>query len=156
MFRNIFLTGDGWTGLILRITVGVILFPHGAQKVLGWFGGPGFGGEMEYLTKEAGLATFTAFMVIMIEFFCSLMLVAGLATRIAALGVAGLFIGIIWHVHGSQGFFMNWFGRLPAGGEGYEYHLLVIGICLALLFTGGGRYSADGRLWPHNRVAAAR
>ena len=140
----IFTTDAGWTGLILRLTLGLVLFPHGAQKMFGWFGGPGFSGEMHHLTHQAGLPGFIAVLVILIEFFGSLLLIAGAGTRFAAVAVTGLFIGIIWFVHAKEGFFMNWFGTMPAGAEGYEYHLLVIGMAVALLFTGGGRFSVDG------------
>jgi putative oxidoreductase len=143
MLQTIFSTDNSRTGLILRLTLGIVLFPHGAQKMFGWFGGPGFSGEMHHLTQQAGLPAFVAVLVILIEFFAALMLIAGAGTRIAALAVIGLFIGIIWHVHASMGFFMNWFGTMPAGYEGYEYHLLIIGLAIALLFTGSGRFSTD-------------
>lgn len=143
MIYQLFSTDNSWTGLFLRFTLGFILFPHGAQKMFGWFNGPGFSGEMEHLTKAAGLPAFVAVMVILIEFFASLMLITGIATRIAALGILGLFIGIIAHVHYKEGFFMNWFGKMPAGSEGYEYHLLVIGLCIAILIEGAGRFSLD-------------
>jgi putative oxidoreductase len=148
MLQTIFSTGNSWTGFILRLTLGIVLFPHGAQKMFGWFGGPGFSGEMHHLTQQAGLPAFVAVLVILIEFFAALMLIAGAGTRIAAVAIIGLFIGIIWHVHGAMGFFMNWFGTMPAGQEGYEYHLLIIGLAIALLFTGSGRFSIDRLIFP--------
>lgn len=148
MLQTIFSTDNSWTGLIIRLTLGIVLFPHGAQKMFGWFGGPGFSGEMHHLTQQAGLPAFVAVLVILIEFFAALMLLTGAGTRIAAVAVTGLFIGIIWHVHGSMGFFMNWFGAMPAGHEGYEYHLLIIGLAIALLFTGSGRFSIDRLIFP--------
>lgn len=146
MLRTILSTDNSWVGLVLRLTLGIVLFPHGAQKMFGWFGGPGFSGEMHHLTHQAGLPAFVAVLVILIEFFAALLLIAGAGTRIAAIAVIGLFIGIIWYVHGSMGFFMNWFGTMPAGHEGYEYHLLIIGLAIGLLFTGGGRFSCDNIL----------
>ena len=143
MFQQIFATESSWISLLLRLTLGLVLFPHGAQKMFGWFNGPGFTGEMDYLTKTVGLSAFTSLMVILIEFFGSLMLIAGFATRIAALGVLGLFIGIIVKVHYKDGFFMNWFGQLQAGQEGYEYHLLIIGLAIAIIIGGGGKFSMD-------------
>lgn len=134
---------DNYGGLILRITLGGILFPHGAQKVFGWFGGPGFTKEMDHLTHSAGLPAFIAILVILIEFLGALLLLCGWYTRLTAAIVAILFIGIIVKVHAGMGFFMNWFGSLPAGVEGFEYHLLVIGICAALMATGSGKYALD-------------
>ncbi|ASZ15004.1 DoxX family protein [Chitinophaga pendula] len=136
-------TTDNYAGLILRVTLGGVLFPHGAQKVFGWFGGPGFIKEMDHLTHAAGLPAFIAILVILIEFLGALFLLCGWHTRLTAATVAVLFIGIILKVHAGMGFFMNWFGNRPAGVEGFEYHLLVIGICAALIATGSGKYAWD-------------
>jgi len=143
MIQQILSTENNWTGMILRLTLGLVIFPHAAQKLFGWFNGPGLSGEMHYLTQVAGLSTFTAVMVILVECGCTLLLLTGFATRIAAVGMLGLFIGMIIVVHYKTGFFMNWFAQAPAGSEGFEYHLLVIGMCIAMLVTGGGRFSVD-------------
>ena len=143
MFQQVFSTDSNWPGLILRLTLGLVIFPHAAQKLFGWFNGPGLSGEMQYLTQTTGLSTFTAVMVILVECGGALLLLSGLATRIAAVGMMGLFIGMIIMVHYKSGFFMNWFAQAPAGQEGFEYHLLVIGMCVALIITGGGRFSID-------------
>jgi putative oxidoreductase len=143
MFQQIFSTDSNWPGFILRLTLGLVIFPHAAQKLFGWFNGPGLSGEMQYLTQTTGLSAFTAVMVILVECGGTLLLLSGLATRIAAVGVMGLFIGMIVIVHYKSGFFMNWFAQAPAGQEGFEYHLLVIGMCAALVLTGGGRFSID-------------
>ena len=148
MLQTIFSTDNSWTGLIIRLTLVIVLFTQGAQKMFGWFGGPGFSGEMHHLTQQAGLPAFVAVLVILIEFFAALMLLTGFGSRIAAVAVTGLFIGIIWQVHASMGFFMNWFGTMPAGHEGYEYHLLIIGLAITLLFTGSGRFSIDRLIFP--------
>jgi putative oxidoreductase len=142
MIRQLFATNNESTGLILRLTLGLVMFPHGAQKLLGLFGGYGFKGTMGYFTNTLHLPALLAFLVIMVEFFGPLLLIAGFATRIAAALLIILMIGIfITGPHLQNGFFMNWTGQQL--GEGYEYHLLVIGIALALLFSGGGRYAAD-------------
>jgi putative oxidoreductase len=83
----------------------------------------------------------TALFVILIEFFGSLMLIFGALTRIAALGVFGLFIGILYNVSSPNGFFMNWGGDKK--GEGFEYHLLVLGMAFALIIAGAGAFSID-------------
>lgn len=137
---------NDWSGLIARLTLGLVLFPHGAQKVFGWFNGPGWNGEMQYLTTDAGLPWLLAVSVILIEFAGSLFLIAGLLSRVWALAIILLFTGIIFKVHLSYGFFMNWFGDQQ--GEGFEYHLLVIGLASTLLITGSGRYAADQAIAP--------
>lgn len=139
--KKLFQTNDNAATTILRVVLGIILFPHGAQKLLGWFGGYGFNGTMGFLTGAAGLPWIIAFLVIAIEFFGALALIFGFATRIVAVGVISLFTGIIATSHIQNGFFMNWAGNLK--GEGYEYHLLVIGIAITLLVSGAGRWSVD-------------
>lgn len=141
MFMSILSANGDITGLILRITLALILFPHGAQKLLGWFGGYGFKGTMGFFTGTVNLPYFVGLLVILIEFFAPILLLSGFATRIAALGILGLMIGIIFTSHIGNGFFMNWAGNQP--GEGFEYHLLVIGLCIALLIEGAGRFSVD-------------
>ncbi|MBS0619785.1 MAG: DoxX family protein [Spirochaetes bacterium] len=141
MIQRIVATNADWTGLILRIALGVMIFPHGAQKFLGWFGGGGFKGSMGYLTSHQGLPTLVAFIVIMAEFFGALMLVAGVGTRIAALGVGAVMAGAMLKVHASNGFFMNWAGKQT--GEGIEFFILALGIALALIVAGGGKFSID-------------
>jgi len=131
----------------LRLTLALVMFPHGAQKLLGWFGGYGFSGTMGFLTSSIGLPAPLAAAVIAIEFFAPLLLVAGFATRLAAAGITTIMIGAIVTVHAPNGFFMNWSGQ--QAGEGYEYHLLVIGMTLALMLAGGGRWSADRALTEH-------
>jgi len=142
--RAIFDTDEGWTGFILRLTLGLVMFPHGAQKLLGWYGGFGFDGTMGFFTDVMHLPWIVAFLVIMGEFFGSLGLLAGFLTRFSAVSLAVIMSGAIMTTHLPYGFFMNWFGKQQ--GEGYEYHLLVIGIAAALLVTGGGKWSLDRRI----------
>lgn len=144
--EKILLTNTKWTPTILRITLGIVLFPHGAQKMLGWFAGPGFAGEMYHLTVDLGLSWIIALLVILIEFFGALFILAGGLTRINAFAIFVLFVGIIFTAHLEHGFFMNWFGEMPAGQEGFEYHLLVLGMAAALFLSGGGKYALDSLL----------
>jgi len=139
--KALFQTDDGLAGFILRVTLGLVMFPHGAQKLLGWFGGFGFDGTMGFFTQKMGLPWIIAFLIIIGESFGSLGLLAGFLTRFAAASLAVIMLGAITMVHVPHGFFMNWGGLQQ--GEGYEYHLLVIGIAVALLITGGGRWSVD-------------
>lgn len=139
--KALFQTDDRWTGLILRLTLGLVMFPHGAQKLLGWFGGFGFDGTMGYFTQKMGVPWLIALLIIVGESFGSVALLAGFLTRFTAASLAVIMLGAIALVHLPNGFFMNWFGQQQ--GEGYEYHLLVIGIAAALLVTGGGKWSVD-------------
>lgn len=148
--KALILTDDSWTGLILRFTLGLVMFPHGAQKLLGWYGGFGFDGTMGYFTQQMGVPWLIAFLVIMGESLGSVALLAGLLTRFTAASMGVIMLGAITMVHLPHGFFMNWFGKQQ--GEGYEYHLLVIGIAAALLVTGAGRWSIDREI--SNRIAS--
>ncbi len=139
---SFFKTDDSWTGLILRVVVGGVIFAHGAQKLLGWFGGNGFDGTMGFFTQKMGLPWLVAFLVIIGESVGSLGLMAGILTRFTAASFVVIMLGAIATVHVPHGFFMNWFGQ--QAGEGFEFHLLVIGMSLALLVTGGGKWSLDG------------
>jgi putative oxidoreductase len=139
--RQLFQTDDGWTGLVLRLTLGLVMFPHGAQKLLGWYGGFGFDGTMGFFTQQMGMPWLIAFLVIIGESFGSVALLVGFLTRFTAASFGVIMLGAITMVHLPHGFFMNWSGKQQ--GEGYEYHLLVIGIAVALLITGAGRWSAD-------------
>jgi putative oxidoreductase len=145
MTRMVLKTRPSWSGLILRLTLALVIFPHGAQKVLGWYGGYGWSGTMTYLTGAAGLPTAIAALVMLIEFFAPLALVLGLFTRGAVVGLIAVMLGAIMKVHLSNGFFMNW-SNAPARGEGYEYHLLVIGMAVALFVSGAGSCSLDHRI----------
>jgi putative oxidoreductase len=126
---------------VARFVLALVMFPHGAQKLLGWFGGYGFGGTLGFLTGKVGLPTPLAASVILIEFAAPLFLLAGLGTRFAASGIGAVMIGAIATVHASQGFFMNWTGA--QAGEGFEYHLLALGLVGVLMAQGGGWMSLD-------------
>lgn len=139
--KALFDTDESWSGLILRLTLGLVMFPHGAQKLLGWFGGSGFEGTMGFFTQKAGLPWIVAFLVVIGESFGSVGLLAGFLTRFTAASFIVIMLGAIVTTHIPHGFFMNWFGQQQ--GEGYEYHLLVIGLAAALLVTGAGRWSVD-------------
>ena len=141
MLEKIFMAGTDWTGLVLRITLGIVMLPHGAQKLLGWFGGYGFSGTMGFFTNTMKLPWIIGFLVIVIEFFGSLSLMLGLGSRLWTASMLILFMGIIFTTHLKNGFFMNWFGN--QSGEGYEYFLLAIGLSLAIIINGSGIFSVD-------------
>jgi len=136
-------TSDDLSLTILRLALGAVFFAHGAQKMLGWFGGYGFHGTMGFF-EHLGMPAPVAFLVICTEFFGGLGLIAGLLTRIPALGIGVEMVGAILMVHLPNGFFMNWAGNQK--GEGFEYHLLAIAMAAVLLLRGAGKFSADAAL----------
>jgi putative oxidoreductase len=140
MKNRIFSTTKNYGALALRLILGTVLFSHGAQNMLGWFNGIGLKAMLIHLTSAMKLPWLVALLVICIQFFGSLMLLFGAATRVAALGVFGIFIGMATY-HFQFGFYMNWAGT--NSGEGFEYHALVLGMSFALVILGGGALSAD-------------
>lgn len=148
MLKKLFETESDIATFILRLMLGIVFFPHGMQKLLGWFGGPGFSGTMGMFTTQMGIPALFAFLAIMAEGLGCLGLLTGLLTRVAAFGITVNMIVAVYMIHWHNGFFMNWFGAMTGGGkpagEGFEYHLLVIAIGIALMIRGGGRWSIDG------------
>ena len=138
---------------VARLAVGLILAPHGAQHVLGWFGGYGFHGTLGWMTGTLGFPAFLAVIALVTEITAPVALVLGLGGRVAALGVIGLMLGAA-STHLSNGFFMNWFGTLPAGSEGFEYHLLVLALAGIVALGGSGAWSLD-RLLQRDRPAVS-
>jgi putative oxidoreductase len=149
MIKNILSAQNDYTGLILRLSLGLIILPHGAQKLLGWFGGYGFTNTMHYFTETIHLPWLIGFAVILIETIGALLLIAGFGSRIIGVLMAVLMTGIIFSVHIENGFFMNWFGNQK--GEGIEYCLLAIGLALSIVSNGAGIYSVDGWLFRQKR-----
>ena len=126
---------------VLRLVLALVMFPHGAQKVFGWFGGNGFSGTLGYFTGTLGVPALFAVLVFAAELLGPIGLLTGAFSRVAAAGLIAVMTGAIFMAHLPNGFFMNWTGT--QAGEGYEYHLLVIGISLAILIAGSGRWSFD-------------
>jgi putative oxidoreductase len=130
--------------LVLRLALAVVMFAHGAQKMLGWFGGHGFGGAMHSLTVTLHVPGPLAVLVILVEFFGPLLLVVGLFTRIAALGIGVDMLVAMLKVLIANGFFLNWTGQQQ--GEGIEYFIYAIAIAAAITIAGPGTYSIDAVL----------
>src|SRR5260221_13841052 len=141
MFRKLFAAEDSATTALLRLVLGIVFFAHGAQKMLGWFGGPGFSGTMGMFTGYMHIPAPLAFLAIAAEFFGGLGLILGFLTRIAAFGITVNMLVAIATVHHSYGFFMNW--TRSQKGEGFEYHLLVLAITAYLIIRGAGAFSVD-------------
>jgi putative oxidoreductase len=144
--KKLLMTGDDWTGLILRWSLALIMLPHSIQHTTGGLGGYGYSGMMGYFTQTLHIPAPLAFLVILVEAIAPLSLVLGLGGRFLAVLLIMLMAGTIITVHGQFGFFMNWLGSQK--GEGYEYHLLYIALAVALLVNGSGKYSIDRRLAP--------
>ena len=142
MFKKLIQTKDDTALLVLRVLLGLVFYPHGAQKVLGIYGGHGFSGTMGFFTTNLGIPAVFAFLAIIAEFFGALGLISGLLTRMAAFGIACVMLVATFMLHVQHGFFMNWSGK--QAGEGFEYHILVVAICVVLMIKGGGKWSLDG------------
>ena len=142
MWRTLFHTTDHVAPALARLALGLVILPHGAQHVLGWFGGYGFAGTYAWMTGTLGFSPPLAVLALVTEIAAPVALVVGLGARVAALGIVGLMLGAL-STHAANGFFMNWFGALPAGQEGFEYHLLVIALAGVVVLQGSGACSLD-------------
>ncbi len=140
-FAKLFFDTDESLSLtFLRFIAALVIFPHGAQKLLGWFDGYGVSGTLGFFS-QMGIPPFLGMLNILVESVGAILLAAGLLTRLSAFGTAVTMIVAVLTVHISNGFFMNWSGQ--AAGEGFEYHILYLAIVLVLLVKGGGSYSLD-------------
>ena len=144
MFRKLISTSDDFTLTVVRLVLGVVFFAHGAQKMLGWFGGYGFHGTMGFFTQMMHIPAPLAFLAICAEFFGGLGLLVGLLSRVAAFGISVNMLVAIFTVHIHNGFFANWTGQQK--GEGFEYHLLALALLLVVMINGGGALSVDRAL----------
>ena len=143
MFGRLVHTSNDFALTVVRVTLGAIMFAHATQKVFGWFGGNGWEPALEFYNGVLGIPVAIAAFAIISEFFASVGVIVGFLSRVAALGVIAIMIGAIAIMIGPNGFFMNWFGQMAAGAEGYEYHLLVIAMSVLLVVRGGGALSVD-------------
>lgn len=142
---NTLATTNSPTYTFLRIALGVVVFPHGAQKLLGWWGGWGFDGTMSWFAS-IGIPAFLGILAIAADFAGGLALIAGIGTRIAALAIGVNMLVATLMVHLPNGFFMNWSGTQK--GEGFEFHILAFAMAVALVIGGAGRWSIDRALVP--------
>jgi putative oxidoreductase len=137
----LFSTYPSWSIAVVRVVLGVIFFAHGAQKVLGWFGGRGLTATTQYFVST-GLPLPIAYLVCFIEFLGGIGLVLGFLTRLAALGVLIVMIGAMAKVHAQHGFFLN-MSLTPGKGHGLEFNLALAAMAVACLLAGGGILSLD-------------
>jgi putative oxidoreductase len=141
MTRSLWRTDDSIAALILRLTVAVVILPHGLDK-LGLFGGGGVGATLAAFHDQMGFPAWVGGLAIAVEVIAPVLLVLGAVTRLAALAIGVEMAIAALTVHLPNGFFMNWFGQ--KAGEGFEYHIMMVGATLALVVLGGGLWSVDG------------
>lgn len=138
---RILVTGNNAVVALVRVVLGTVMFAHGAQKALGWFGGPGFSGTVGYFTGALHIPGPFAVLAVLAEFVGGIALIAGAFGRVAAFAVATNMVVAVLMVHRANGFFMNWSGQ--QAGEGFEYHLLVLALALVVMVRGSGALSVD-------------
>lgn len=144
MFRKLLATPNDFTYTMVRLVLGVVFFAHGAQKMLGWFGGYGFHGTMAFFTQAMHIPAPFAFLAICAEFFGGLGLILGLLGRVAAFGISMNMLVAVLTVHIHNGFFANWTGQQK--GEGFEFHLVALALLLVTMIKGSGAFSVDHAL----------
>jgi putative oxidoreductase len=142
--QRLIATGNDHTLALARFVLGIVFFLHGSQKALGWFGGYGFHGTMQFFTHTMGIPALFAFLAITAEFLGGLGLIVGFLSRIAAFGISVDMLVAVLLVHLRNGVFMNWAGTQK--GEGYEFHLLAIVLCILIMVKGAGALSVDRAL----------
>ena len=144
MLRKLMRTSPDISAMVMRVALGVVMFPHGAQKVLGWYGGQGLQETLQGFSLRLGIPAPLAWLDIVAEFVGPILLVVGLFGRVAALGIACVMAVAIALVHLPNGFFMNWQGNQV--GEGIEYHILALALAVGVMIKGSGLWSLDRSL----------
>lgn len=139
--KALFATANDYTLALVRLVLGIVFFMHGAQVTLAWFGGYGFHATMHFFTAVLGIPAVFGYLAIVAQFFGGIGLIVGLLSRIAAFGIAMTMLVAVLTVHLHNGFFINWSGTQK--GEGFEYHLLAIAICVLIMVKGAGALSLD-------------
>jgi putative oxidoreductase len=142
MWKKLFQTDGDAVVLMLRLLLGIVYFPHGMQKLFGWFGGYGFEGSMGFFTGQLGVPWIFAFLAVLAEGLGCLGLIVGLGTRIAAFGIMANMVVASFLLHAPNSIVMSWFVNKQTG-MGLEYHVLAIAIAIALVVRGGGKWSVD-------------
>ncbi len=123
---------QSWALLIMRLVLGSIFFLHGAQKVFGWFGGPGLHGFVAWITS-LGVPQFLAYLAAFAEFIGGCFMFLGIATELGALLIIPVMIGAVIMVHWPHGYFDQ--------NHGFEYPLNLILFALAVIIGGPGEFA---------------
>lgn len=145
LFSKLFNTDEkSYSLLFLRVVAAAMILPHGAQKLLGWFGGNGFEATISGFANYLGIPPFFGVLAVLAESAGGLLLLFGLFSRISAFGLAVTMIVAVFTVHIHNGLFMNWTGK--AAGEGFEYHILYFSIVFVILVKGAGAFALDSLL----------
>lgn len=144
--KKLFTTGNSYSLLLLRVTIGVVLGAHGVQKAFGWFGGFGWDNTIGYF-ESVGVPAIAGAMVILVETLGALLLIIGLAGRINAAAMAIVMAGAFFIDHLPNGFYMNWDGETR--GEGFEFDILFLAIALVITVRGSGALSLDRLITSH-------
>lgn len=146
MIRRMMTTTGGWEMLLLRLAAGIVILPHGLQKLFGIWGGAGLTGIMNFFTTVIHLPAPIGYLVILTEVVGGVCLLLGVFTRIAAFAIACEMVGavLLWHL--PNGFFMNWEAKMQAGMEGFEFHILFVAMLITLVSRGAGTASADAAI----------
>jgi putative oxidoreductase len=153
LWARVVRTNDDAAATVARVSLGLILFPHGAQHNLGWFGGYGFSGTLGWMTGTLGISAPLAVVGLVTELVAPVLLVLGLGGRVTALFTLA-FMAKAGSTHFGNGFFMNWFGKLGPGSEGFEYHLLMMALAAVVAIRGMGALSLDARLFGRGATSA--
>jgi putative oxidoreductase len=132
--------------LVLRVPLGVIFIAHGAQKLLGAFGGHGLTATLKSFEENLGISPVLTLLAIIAEFCGGIGVLCGFLTRLSALGITVVMAVAIYMVTGKYGFFLN-VSSLQGKGSGFEYNLALMGMALSLVFGGGGKWSLDRLFW---------
>lgn len=135
---------NNYSLLFLRIVAAIAIFPHGAQKLLGWFGGAGLQATLNSFSAYLGIPSYLAILAVLAESLGALLLVLGLFSRVSAFGLAVTMVVAVFSAHIHNGFFMNWSGT--AKGEGFEYHFIYFAIVMVIAVKGAGAFAMDSLL----------
>jgi putative oxidoreductase len=128
----------------VRVGLGLVILPHGLQKLFGWFGGKGVAGTIHFFEEALKIPPFWTVCAIAAETAGAAALIVGFLGRVGAAGALAVMGVAVYLIHGRQGFFMNWYAQ--PRGEGYEFHILAIAMGLAVLVRGSGAFSIDRAL----------
>jgi putative oxidoreductase len=140
-------TYPSWSLLVVRVGLGIVFFAHGAQKVLGWFGGPGLKGTIDYFQKGLGIPPAATVLAALVEFLGGIAVLTGFLARPAALGLIVVMLVAVSKVHIQHGFFLNW-NLTPGKGHGFEFNLALIAMAVAVAIGGAGIISIDRLIAP--------
>jgi len=139
---------------VARVALGLVLLPHGLQHNLGWFGGYGFSGTLGWMTGTLGFSAPLAAVGLGVELVAPLLLLVGFGGRATAAALFA-FMAFAASTHVTNGFFMNWYGKLTTGQEGFEYHLLALALAAVVVLKGMGAFSLDRALFARRVTSAA-